>query len=46
MACPWAEMSTGNHQVCVMKMAVETTVMTVTTTAKSLPMALLNTAWL
>src|SRR6266540_6813411 len=39
MAWPCAEMSTGSHQVCATKMAVETSVMTVRTMANSLPMA-------
>src|SRR6266542_3406220 len=38
MAWPCAEMSTGSH-VCATKIAVETSVMIVTTTANSLPMA-------
>ena len=46
IAGPWAEMSTGSHHVCIRKRAVDTTVMTVTTTANSLPIPPLSTAWL
>jgi hypothetical protein len=36
-------MSTGNHQMWLAKIAVETSVMIATTTANNLPMAMLST---